>query len=164
MSQFKSATRAVALAALVSGYGWMCPATATADSNSAALAKLLSKGYDTSNCTAKTVSDALAEFECGQNSMSGGPTTALYVLYDDPSGAAGGFKELASTLSLVPCASGATVPQTWNDDSSSGKVECGTKSGAAGVVWTNDQNNMAALVASPASDAKSLYQWWVHNG
>ena len=84
MSQFVSALRALAVAALVGGYAWTCPATATADSNSAALAGMLSKGYSTSNCNPGDLDQddrrtgILAGYECGQNSLPGGPVKAMY--------------------------------------------------------------------------------------
>jgi hypothetical protein len=169
MSQFMNAARAVAVAALVGGYAWMCPATATADSNSATLAKLLSKGYDTSNCKAQQMQDmpqALAAFECDQNSLSGGPDSAAYVLYDNATDTADGYKLLSRLINLVACAPGVAMQLQWKDDSSSGTVECGTttKEGVAAVVWTNDRNDMAALIAGSDSDVKSLYKWWNTNG
>jgi hypothetical protein len=166
MSQLVSAMRAVATAALVGGYAWTCPATATADSNSAALAGMLSKGYSASNCKPDQVEGALAAYKCGQNTLPGGPVKAAYLLYGNPSDTAEGFKGLASDLTLAPCEPGASAPDSWHYQSSpdtpAGKVACGTSGDVAGVVWTNDQNHMAALVAG--SDAKSLRQWWLANG
>jgi hypothetical protein len=165
MSQFVSAMRAVAIAALVGGYGWTCPATATADSSDT-LAGMLSKGYSTSNCKPDQVDGALAAYQCGQNPLSGGPTRAAYVLYGNPTDTSEGFKGLSSDLTLTPCAPGASAPDTWHFQSSPdtpvGTVACGTSGSVAGVVWTNDQNHLAALVAG--ADAKSLYQWWLANG
>ena len=103
MSQFVSALRALAVAALVGGYAWMCPATATADSNSAALAGMLSKGYSTSNCNPSDPDQddeahgILASYECGQNSLPGGPVKAMYALFDNSSDTAKGFTQGTST-------------------------------------------------------------------
>lgn len=166
MSRSASILRGLATAALVSGCAWMCPAIATADSNSATLAGLLSKGYSASNCKTDQVEGALAAYKCGQNASSVGPVRAIYLLYGSSSDTAEGFKGLASDLSLVSCGSGAPTTDTWHYESSpdtpAGNVACGTSDNVAGVVWTNDKNHMAALVAG--SDVKSLYQWWKSNG
>jgi hypothetical protein len=163
MSEFTSAMRAaVATAALIGGYAWTCPATATADSNSAALAKMLSKGYTTSNCTPNSGSGGLVAFKCGQNPLPGGPMEGEYTLYGNSSDTAAGFRGGVSTLTVAPCASGDPAPGTWHYDSSpntsAGQVACGTIGIVAMVVWTNDQNHMLGMVGG--SDPASLYQWW----
>jgi len=165
MSQFVSAMRAVAVAALVGGYAWTCPATATADSNSAALAKMLSKGYSTSNCKPITAGDALAAYDCGKNSLPGGPTEGEYFLFDNSNDTSAAFQRGIHDLTLTPCAPGASAPDTWHGDNSGtgGQVGCGTGDDNQPVmVWTNDANYMVAVVGG--SDAKSLSQWWQTNG
>jgi hypothetical protein len=170
MSEFVSALRAVAIAALVGGYAWTCPATASADSNSAALAGMLSKGYSTSNCKSIDERDPelqsrgiLANYDCGSNPLPGGPTKAVYMLFDTSNETANWFTKFTSTLTAIPCAS--DDPHSWHKpnspDSTGGKLACGGGSTVA-FVWTNDQNRMGAILIG--ADAKSLYQWWRTNG
>jgi hypothetical protein len=172
MAKFVSVAPALAAVALVGGYAWTCPATATADPNSTALAGMLSKGYSTSNCHLGDLDQddrskgILAGYDCGQNSLSGGPTKAAYVLFDNSSDTSSGFQELSGDLTnrQVPCAS--DDPDTWHYDSSpnttAGKVFCGAGSKGSGVIWTNDQNHMVGAVFG--SDISSLYRWWLTNG
>lgn len=172
MFQFVSALRAVSVAALVGGYAWTCPATATADPNSDALVGMLSKGYSTSNCNLGNLDQKdnergiLAGYECGQNSLAGGPSKGFYVLFDNPSDAAKGFQELSSNLNMAPCTPGASTPDTWHYQSSpgtpAGKVACGRGDNGPGLTWTNDQNHMVGAITG--SDVQSLYQWWLANG
>ena len=171
MSQFVSAMRGVAIAALVGGVAWTCPATATADSNSAALAGMLSKGYNTSNCNAGALDQddrgrgVLAGYECGNNPLPGGPAKAAFALFDNANDTAKGFKDLVSDLTLTPCAPGAQAPDVWHfknsPDTPAGTVACGTGNGAV-LLWTNDHNHMVGMVSG--SDPKALYRWWLANG
>ena len=172
MSQSVGATRAAAAAALVVGCAWTCPATATADSNSDALAKMLSKGYTTSNCKSHDPTDPelqsrgiLAAYDCG--SLPDGPAKAVYMLFDSSNDAADWFAKLTSTWTVTPCSS--DDPHSWHKpnspDSTAGKLACGNgKVGGSPVAfaWTNDQNHMGALLIG--ADSKSLYQWWLRNG
>jgi hypothetical protein len=169
MSQFVNAMRAAAAtAALVGGYAWVGPATAAADPNSAALAKMLSEGYNTSSCTPQPGSGALAEYQCGQNPLPNGPTKALYFLFGDSGDTSAGFQGSLGGLTVTPCASGDPAPDTWSYDNSpnstAGQVACGTgkTDHKAGLLWTNVQNRM--LGAVEGSDVASLYQWWQANG
>lgn len=170
MSRSVSILRGLATATLVGGCALSCPATATADSNSAALAGMLSKGYDTSNCQAGDLDQddkakgILAAYECGQNSATDGPAKAAYVLFDSASDTAKGFEELTGDFTATPCA--ADAPDTWHYQSSpdtpAGKVACGKGAKSNGVIWTNDKNHMVGAISG--SDVKSLYQWWLKVG
>jgi hypothetical protein len=169
MSQFVSAMRAVATGALVAGYAWIGPATAAADPNSDALAKMLSQGYTTSNCTTtQGTSGVLAVYQCGQNPLPNGPTKAVYFLFDNAGDTSAGFQGAIADLAVTPCKSGDPAPDTWSFDNSSnstaGQVACGTgkTDHKPGLVWTNDQNHMVGGITG--SDVASLYQWWQTNG
>jgi hypothetical protein len=161
MPRFIGAARTVAIAALVGGYALTCPATATADPNSDTLANMLSKGYSTSNCKSHDETDPelqsrgiLANYECGQNPLPGGPVKAAYFLFDNSNDAANWFAKFTSTMTTTPCAS--DDPHTW----AAGKLACGGSQTVA-YAWTNDQTHMGALLFG--ADAKSLYQWWLAN-
>ncbi len=166
MSPFISGVRAVAIAALVGGYASIGPATAIADSNSDALAGMLSKGYSPSNCKIDQVDGALAAFKCGRNSLSNGPASAEYILYGNSNDTSAGFQGGSGTLALTPCKPGDTSPDTWHYDSSpttaAGQVACGTNDNVPEVVWSNYKNHMIGIIGG--SDASSLYQWWEANG
>jgi serine/threonine kinase PknH len=164
MSLFIRGARAVATAALVGGYAWMCPATAAADPNSDALAGMLSQGYNTSNCTPDTVSGGLAAYKCGLNPMPNGPTRAAYILYSNSDDTAAGFRGASGTVTLTPCKPGDPSPDAWNynnsPNTSAGQIACGTASedNVAMVVWTNDANHMVGIVGG--GDQAGLYKWW----
>jgi serine/threonine kinase PknH len=166
MSPFISGMRAVAIAALVGGYAWMCPATAIADSNSDALLGMLSKGYSPSNCKTDQVAGALAALKCGRNSLPNGPASAEYILYGNSNDVSAGFQGGSSTLALAACKPGDPSPDTWHYDSSpdtaAGQVACGTNDNVPEVVWTNYKNHMVGIIGG--SDASSLYKWWEDNG
>jgi hypothetical protein len=169
MSQFVSATRAVAATAvLVGGYAWVGTATAAADANSDALAKMLSQGYTTSNCSPSQLSGALAAYQCGQNPLPNGPTKGMYMLFGNSSDTSSGFQGASSDFNVAPCQSGDPAPDTWNFDNSpnttAGQIACGTgkTNNLPGLVWTNDQNHMVAALVG--TNAASLYQWWQTNG
>ena len=154
MSQFVSAMRAAAAtAALIGGYAWVSPATAAADANSDALAKMLSQGYTTSNCTLTPLSGALADYQCGQNPLPNGPTKATYILFDNSSDTSSGFQGAISDLNVAPCQSGDPAPDTWNFDNSpntsAGQIACGTgkDNHLPALVWSNDQNHLVAGLA-----------------
>jgi serine/threonine kinase PknH len=179
MSQFTSAMRAAAaVAALIGGYAWTCPATATADSNSATLAGMLAKGYSTSNCKAVApdqddqANGVLAGYECEQNSMPGGPSKGVYSLFDNSKDTSSGFK-LAISQGIqsnggtpAPCVSGGQAPDTWNrsdsPDTPAGQIVCAGGSGGALLIWSNEAKHMVAMIAG--ADLTSLYQWWSANG
>jgi serine/threonine kinase PknH len=169
MSQFVSAMRAAAAtAALVGGCAWVGPATAAADANSDALAKMLSQGYSTSNCTPAQGSGGLAAYQCGQNPLPNGPTKATFILYGNSADTSSGFQGAISDLNVTPCQSGDPAPDTWNFDNSpnttAGQIACGTgkNSDQPGLAWSNDQNHMVAGLVG--TNAAALYQWWQTNG
>ncbi|MBV8861130.1 MAG: serine/threonine protein kinase, partial [Mycobacterium sp.] len=167
--KFVSAMRAAAAAAaLVGGYAWVCPATAAADSNSDALAKMMSQGYTTSNCTAAQGTGGLAAYECGQSPLPNGPTKALYILFGNSADTSAGFQGAIGDITAAPCKSGDPVPDTWSFDSSSntaaGQIACGTTNNdnVSMVIWTNDQNHMVGAIGG--SNQAALYQWWQADG
>lgn len=172
MSKFVSTMPAVAAAALVGGYAWTCPVTAVADPHSDALAKMLSKGYSASNCKSIDETDpelqsrgVLANYDCGQNPLPGGPPKAVYMLFDSSDDTAKWFTNFTNTVTMTPCAS--DDPHTWHKpnspDSTGGKLACaGGPRDRPVFLWTNDQNHMGALLLG--ADPKSLYQWWTKNG
>jgi hypothetical protein len=166
MSQLVSAVRFVTAAALVGGYAWIGSATAAADSNSDALAGMLSQGYNPSNCTLDSSGGGLAAFKCGQNPLAGGPISAEYILFGNSADTSGGFQGGTSKLAMIPCSSGDPAPDTWHYTNSpntpAGAVACGTSNDAAMVIWTNDANHMVGIVGG--TDQNSLYKWWKANG
>src|ERR1700761_2109811 len=165
MSQLVSAMRVGAATALVGGYAWIGLATAAADTNSDALAGMLSKGYNPANCSLDPKGGGLAAYKCGQNPLANGPASAEYILFGNSADTSGGFNGGVGDLAMTPCSSGDPMPDTWHYTNSpntpAGAVACGTTNNAAMVIWTNDKNHMVGIVGG--TDQAALYQWWKAN-
>jgi hypothetical protein len=166
MSHFVNAARVGAAASLVGALTCLWPATATADPNTDKLGGMLSKGYTESGCTPAQVQSALAALDCGQNSISGGPTKARYILFSNSSDLSAMFKASMGLDTLTPCEPNAPVPNGWHYDNSptttAGEVACGTYKGTPEVIWTNDQNLMYG--DAQGTNVSTLYSWWEANG
>ena len=172
MSHFTKVLRATTAAGLMGGVACLGAATASADPNDT-LAGALSKGYNTSNCSAQQVSDVQSVFpavvavmQCGQNSDASGPVGAKYFLFGNSADTASSFTKLIGSDTLSNCGD-AKSPTTWHQGSSTdsaGQVACGTDSGQAEVIWTTDAKNVLAFVRASNGDTAGLYQWWRTNG
>jgi hypothetical protein len=169
MSYFVNAARTVAAASLVGGFACLGPATATADPSDA-LAGMLSKGYSPSNCELYQPgrSGELAEYECANNADPSGPGRAVYWLFANTSGPADAFEVVNSTVVLTACPNNGPSPTTWHYDNTpdtpAGQLACAKTYGAPEVVWTQNENHMAAFILGGHwSDVAPLYQWWTTN-
>ncbi|QLL08103.1 serine/threonine protein kinase [Mycobacterium vicinigordonae] len=166
------ALRGFSAAALVSGFGCFGAASASADPTDA-FAGVLSKGYNSSNCSAQAVSEVQSVFPtvqsillCGQNSDSSGPSGAKYFLFPNSSDMSSAFTKLVGGDTLTNCGD-AKSPTTWHQGSSNdsaGQVACGTDDGKAEVIWTVDAKNVLAFVRASNGDTAALYKWWQANG
>ncbi len=166
MSHLTTTLRAAMAAALMGSFACVGTATANADPTDT-LAGALSKGYNTSNCSAQTgPSGVLAILQCGQNSDSSGPVFGKYLLFGNSSDLASSFTNSIGSDTLTNCGD-AQSPTVWHQGSSTdsaGQVACGTYQGQAEVIWTNTAKNVMSLIRASNGDTASLYKWWQANG
>lgn len=166
MSHLTIALRAATAAALVSSSVCLGTATAAADPTDT-LAGLLSKGYNTSNCSSQSPpSGVSAVLQCGQNSDPSGPVFAKYLLFNNASDLASSFTNSIGSDTLTNCGD-AKSPTVWHQGSSTdsaGQVACGTYQGQAEVIWTTDAKTVMSLIRGSNGDTAALYQWWRANG
>lgn len=167
MSHLNTMLRAASAAALMGGVAFAGAATANADPNDT-LTSVLSKGYSSSNCSAKDPSSGmLAVMECGQNADASGPVVAKYMLFSNATDLASAFTASTKDDKLVNCGDAAS-PTTWHQGAAgsapSGQVACGTYQGQSEVIWTTDAKNVLSFVRANGTDTGALYTWWRTNG
>ncbi|BDB40281.1 MULTISPECIES: serine/threonine protein kinase [Mycobacterium] len=166
MSPLSKLLRAATAAAVLGSVSYAGMAAANADPNET-LVSVLSKGYSTSNCSAKDPSSGMvAVMECGQNSLEGGPVVGKYMLFGNTTDLASAFTASIKDDTLAKCGD-ADSPTTWhqgNATTSAGQVACGTYQGQAEVIWTTDAKNVLSFIRASNTDTAALYQWWRTNG
>lgn len=172
MPNVKKLVKALAIAAVIGTTSFGLASTAAAapgsPANTQKLMKSLSNGYTSATCAAAPdlSVDAIAVVDCKQNTLAGGPGTARYILYANPTDLANHFATITGDDAIFPCAVGEPAPQTWHynstPDVSAGQVSCGTYNGTPELVWTNTAKLM--MVSSQAPDINALYTWWLTNG
>jgi hypothetical protein len=172
MSHLTNALRAATAAALMGSFACLGTATATADPTDT-LTGALSQGYTTSNCSPQAPSEVASVFptvvailQCGQNADASGPVLAKYFLFANSTDLGSAFTKLIGSDTLTNCGT-ATSPTVWhlqNSTASAGQVACGTDSGQAEVIWTQDAKNVLSFVRASNGDSASLYTWWQAKG
>jgi serine/threonine-protein kinase len=104
----------------------------------------------------------VASLDCDGNSTAGGPRYARYTLFPDQFSLDTAFQQSVQSVTTQPCPGGISSPGTWNVNSDPntplGSILCGTFSGNADVLWT--QNSDLVMYAVQGSDLASLYRWW----
>jgi hypothetical protein len=174
MSHLSNTLRAVAAAALMSGFTFAVATTATADPPNTGtpadvntLAGSLSKGYGLNNCTPQqlTESGELAELICEQSPDPSGPRGALYALFSNGNDLAASFSATIRDVSLTACGDSGPSRATWQDSSGqiAGQVACGTYKNDATLTWTTDSKNTLGHITASNPDVNSLYEWWRAN-
>lgn len=168
MSHLKRAVQAATAAALMGTFAYVGAPTANADPTpNDTLVGLLSKGYSTTNCSAKEpASGMVAVMECGQNTDSAGPVVAKYMLFSNSTDLGSAFTAAIKDDTLANCgdAKSPTVWQQGNSTASAGQVACGTYQGQAEVIWTTDAKNVLSFIRASNTDTAALYQWWRTKG
>lgn len=160
MLYFGNAARLIAVGTL-SGAAVLGFGTATAGAETGKLMSMLPEGFSSSNCQEATPkSPAVEKVTCDQSTQADGPTSAVFLLYNNQDDLATGFKSANMTISNS-CPGDQQSPGPWGYGSGAkdgGQVECGTTEGQAAVVWSD--NSKLRVAAVTGSDINSLYTWW----
>lgn len=166
MSLCTVAARLVAIAAC----GGAVVLSSTANSAAAPSGKLmemLPPGFSSANCVEKQASGpAVERVTCDQNSDTGGPSYALFLLYANSSDLASEFKtgpasggyKVSST-----CPGGKGSPAEWSEGSSqtAGQVECAVSSeGYPTVIWSDTSKLRVGVLEGKGETIDSLFKWW----
>lgn len=174
MSNFPSLLRATAAAALAGIFATLGAATAAADPDTGnpadvdALGAALSPTYSAKDCTPQPpATGQLAVLACGPSSDPNGPVQAIFTLFANANDLTNAFNARIKADALTPCGDSGETPTIWRQGSAgatAGQVACGTRQGAAEIIWTTDAKHVMSDVRGPSTDVNALYQWWRNYG
>jgi serine/threonine kinase PknH len=140
------------------------------------LISLIPAGYSSGVCTPKTPkpntvwANALAMVNCKQNSITGGPSSAVYGLFANPDTLKKAFTDDigADGAQLMNCPGGGTSPDTWHHDKTptvtAGQIACATYKSHPNVIWSNNAKLMLSDVFGDPPALEDVYTWWTKNG
>jgi serine/threonine-protein kinase len=140
------------------------------------LISLLPAGYSSGVCTPKTPkpntvwANALAMVNCKQNSITGGPSSAVYGLFANPDTLKKAFTDDigADGAQLVNCPGQGASPDTWHHDKTptvtAGQIACATYKNHPNVIWSNSAKLMLCDVFGDPPALEDVYTWWTKNG
>ncbi|QUR68491.1 serine/threonine-protein kinase [Mycobacterium spongiae] len=138
------------------------------------LLSLLPSGYPAGTCKPTTPKpdsiwvNAVAMFDCGQNTYQGGPSRAVYGLFTDTDQLKKAFDDDIAAVDLLNCPGEGPSPDGWhynqNPDVTAGMIACGTYKDHPNVVWTNETKLTLSDVFGDPATLDELHDWWAKYG
>lgn len=124
------------------------------------LYQLLPPGYQANSCEPNRPNPpALASVRCGQNSLRGGPTTAVYTLLPNVNALNDWYWATMSNGQRISLTCpGPANTGGWYNTRTRGFLDCGHTGEGADVLWQSQSDNVLAAAFGP--DLELLFAWW----